>query len=162
MRRQFGSHFNQLAIIRRNNMTFETIHYPVPAIMGRTMFDQIFNQFFEDPKRVIKRSTDGYPVTDIYTNDNHDQVIEMALAGFKKGDLLIDVKDNTITISCDASKEEKQQNRRRIAKRSFKKTFVDYHNQLDFAKTEAEFTDGLLSVKIPRVEEKKPTVINIK
>ena len=143
-------------------MTFETIRYPVPAIMGRTMFDQIFDQFLEDPKPVIKRSTDGYPVTDIYTNDNHDQVIEMALAGFKKDDLAIDVKDNTITISCDASKEEKQQNRRRIAKRSFKKTFVDYHNQLDFTKTEAEFVDGLLSVKIPRVEEKKPTTINIK
>ena len=143
-------------------MTFETIHYPVPAIMGRSMFDQIFDQFFEDPKRLIKRSTDGYPVTDIYTNDNHDQVIEMALAGFKKGDLSIDVKDNTITISCDTSKEEKQQSRRRIAKRSFKKTFVDYHNQLDFSKTEAEFIDGLLSVTIPRVEEKKPTTIKIK
>ena len=145
-------------------MTFETIRYPVPAIMGRTMFDQIFDRFFEDTEteRVIKRSTDGYPVTDIYTNDNHDQIIEMALAGFKKGDLLIDVKDNTITISCDASKEEKKHNRRRIAKRSFKKTFVDYHNQLDFAKTEAEFSDGLLSVMIPRVEEKKPTTINIK
>ena len=143
-------------------MTFETIRYPVPAIMGRTMFDQIFDQFFEDPKRVIKRSTDGYPVTDIYTNDNHDQVIEMALAGFKKGDLLIDVKDNTITISCDASKEEKQQNRRRIAKRSFKKTFVDYHNQLDFSKTEATFVDGLLSVSVPRVEDKKSKSIKIK
>ena len=143
-------------------MTFETIHYPVPAIMGRTMFDQIFDQFLEDPKPVIKRSTDGYPVTDIYTNDNLDQVIEMALAGFKKSELCIDVKDNTITISCDASKEEKRQNTRRIAKRSFQKTFVDYHNQLDFSKTEAEFIDGLLSVKIPKVEEKKTTSITIK
>ena len=143
-------------------MTFETIHYPVHAIMGRTMFDKIFDQFLEDPAPVIKRSTDGYPVTDIYTNEDHSQVIEMALAGFKKDDLNIDVKDNTITIGCDASKEEKQQKLRRIAKRSFKKTFVDYHNQLDFSKTEAEFIDGLLSVTIPRVEEKKPTTITIK
>jgi HSP20 family molecular chaperone IbpA len=126
------------------------------------MFDKIFDQFLEDPAPVIKRSTDGYPVTDIYTNEDHSQVIEMALAGFKKDDLNIDVKDNTITIGCDASKEEKQQKLRRIAKRSFKKTFVDYHNQLDFSKTEAEFIDGLLSVTIPRVEEKKPTTITIK
>jgi HSP20 family protein len=142
-------------------MTFDTIHYPVPAIMGRSMFNQIFDQFFEDPKRSIKRSTEGYPVTDIYTNDNHDQIIEMALAGFKKEDLIIDVKDNTITISCNNPKEEKHQ-RRRIAKRSFEKTFVDYYNQLDFKKTEAEFIDGLLSVTIPKIEEKKPTTINIK
>ena len=124
--------------------TFETIHYPVPAIMGRSMFDQIFDQFFTDPKKSIKNSTGGYPVTDIYTNENNDQVIEMALAGFKNSDLNIAIKENTITI------------------RSFKKTFVDYHNQLDFVKTEAEFIDGLLSITIPRIEEKKPTTINIK
>ena len=142
--------------------TFETIHYPVPAIMGRKVFDQIFDQFVTDPKRAIKSSTGGYPVTDIYTNDNNDQVIEMALAGFKKSDLTIDIKENTITISSDSDANTKDNLRRRIAKRSFKKTFVDYHNQLDFVKTEAEFIDGLLSITIPRIEEKKPLRINIK
>jgi len=141
--------------------TFETIHYPVPAIMGRSMFDQIFDQFFTDPKKSIKNSTGGYPVTDIYTNENNDQVIEMALAGFKNSDLNIAIKENTITISSNSDMSKDQQ-KRRIAKRSFKKTFVDYHNQLDFVKTEAEFIDGLLSITIPRIEEKKPTTINIK
>ena len=131
-----------------------------PAIVGATIFDEIFDQFFNDHQKIIKNSTSGYPVTDIYTNDKGSQVIEMALAGFKKSDLNINAEDNTITISCDTSSESESKNRR-IAKRKFKKTFVDYNNQLDLSKTKADFVDGLLTVEIPKLESKKKISINI-
>ena len=145
-------------------MTFELATRQVPAIMGRTLFDQVFDQLFtsEPAHRVIKRSTDGYPVTDIYYNDKKDQIIEMALAGFKKEDLNIDVEDNTITISYKSNQNDGEARpARRIAKRNFTKTFVDYNNILDFSKTKASFVDGLLSVSIPQVETKKAVSINI-
>ena len=131
-----------------------------PAIIGSAVFDEVFNQFFNDSQKMIKNSTSGYPVTDIYTNEKGSQVIEMALAGFKKTDLNVNAEDNTITISCDTESNSISSGRR-IAKRKFKKTFVDYHNQLDFSKTKADFVDGLLTVEIPKIESKKKISINI-
>lgn len=131
-----------------------------PAIIGSAFFDEIFNEFFVDPQKMIKNSTSGYPVTDIYTNEKGSQIIEMALAGFKKSDLKVNAEDNTITISCD-TESNSGNSPRRIAKRKFKKTFVDYHNQLDFSKTKADFIDGLLKIEIPKIESKKKITINI-
>ncbi len=131
-----------------------------PAIIGSAFFDEIFNEFFHDTQKVIKNSTSGYPVTDIYTDAAGSQIIEMALAGFKKSDLKVSAEDNTITISCDYDNSSGDSSRR-IAKRKFKKTFVDYHNQLDFSKTKADFIDGLLKVEIPKIESKKKIKIDI-
>jgi HSP20 family molecular chaperone IbpA len=135
-----------------------------PAIMGRTMFDQIFDQFFDDPRSMIKRSTDGYPLTDIYKNEDDSQVIEMALAGFSKENINIQIKENTITISSNtkSNTESKFGLARRIAKRKFSKTFVDYHNQLNFKETTANFENGLLRITIPQKDEIKPFEIQIK
>lgn len=133
----------------------------IPAIVGSAFFDDIFEQFFTDSnnQKIIKNSTSGYPITDVYTNEKGEQIIEMALAGFKKSDLNINAEDNTITISAlpDSSKKDN----RRIAKRKFKKTFVDYNNQLDFSKTKADFVDGLLTIEIPKFESKQKHKINI-
>lgn len=131
----------------------------VPSIVGRTTFDQLFNQIFEDPFTMVKRSTEGYPLTDLYKDEEENQVIEVALAGFSKDELNIEVKDNSITISCESGGADVQQ--RRIARRSFTRSFVDYDHQLDMRKSNASFENGLLKIVIPPTEEAKPTVINI-
>ena len=130
-----------------------------PAVLGRTAFDQLFEQFFQDPRPLVKRTTDGYPLTDVYRDENDNQVIEMALAGFSKKDLEIKVKDNTITIEHQSSTSGKSG--RRIARRSFIKTFVDYNNTLDLAKSKANFENGLLIITIPQLEDKKALSIEI-
>ena len=53
-------------------LTFRT-----PSIMGRTAFEQILDQWFKDPSPMIKQSTSGYPITDIYKeSDSENQIIE--------------------------------------------------------------------------------------
>ena len=142
------------------NTIIKTPHFP--SIMGRTVFDQIFDQFFEEPKNMVRRSTEGYPLTDIYKSQDDGQVIEMALAGFSKDDLNIEVKDNSISISCNSNGEWGEgENYRRIARRSFQKSFVDYDNKLDLKKATASFENGLLKVTIPTIADKKPTIIAI-
>ena len=69
-----------------------------PSLMGRNAFEQIFDQVFGDQRNMIKQSTSGYPITDIYKDDNNNQVIEMALAGFTKEDINIEVRENKISI----------------------------------------------------------------
>ena len=131
-----------------------------PAVLGRTAFDQLFDQFFNDPRPYIKRSTEGYPVTDIFQKEDGNQVIQMALAGFTKEDLVIEIVDNNIRISCHSVNEDKEANRR-IAKRSFSKVFTDYQNKLDLTKAKATFINGLLSVEIPQLLGTTPTIIKI-
>tara|TARA_B100000287_G_C20568372_1_gene755488 strand:- start:112 stop:537 length:426 start_codon:yes stop_codon:yes gene_type:complete len=132
-----------------------------PALLGRTAFDQIFDQFFNDPIPMIKSSTNGYPLTDIYKDENNNQIIEMALAGFKKEELQIEAKENRINISADNVSNDGGAIERRIARRSFKKTYVDYHNQLDFDGATATFVDGLLRISIPPQKEEKAIEISI-
>ena len=133
-----------------------------PSLMGRNAFEQMFDQFFGDHRTMIKRSTDGYPITDIYQDENQNQIIEMALAGFTKEDITIEVKDNKISISHSATPWQGEHRQpRRIAKRSFDRSFVDYHNQFNLANCKATFENGLLQIKIPPIEEKQTLVIDI-
>ena len=141
-------------------MTALTIR--TPSLMGRTTFDQIFDQFFRDPGTMIKQSTSGYPITDIYQDDDENQVIEMALAGFNKEDISIEVKENKISISHVAAPwKGEDRPSRRIAKRSFNRSFIDYHNQLNLAGSTATFENGLLQITIPPIAEKQSMVIEI-
>jgi len=135
----------------------------VPALLGNGAIDRLFEEFFQNPEPYVKQTTNGYPLTDIYKEEDGSQVIEMALAGFSKEDILINTEANKITISADGSKLKGQlaENRRRIAKRAFKKSFVDYHNTLDFANSNATFENGLLRIQIPLREEVKPKQIMI-
>lgn len=145
-----------------------------PSIMGRNVFDQIFDHFFSDHHTMIKRSTDGYPLTDIYKDENDNQVIEMALAGFTKEDIKVLIQENKITIRYDGAIEEaakdvrgdiyeiRKRPQRRIAKRAFNKTFVDYQNNCNLMGSQATFENGLLRIVIPNNIEAIPTEIKIK
>jgi len=106
----------------------------VPALLGNGAIDRLFENFFENPESYVKQTTNGYPLTDIYKNEDGSQVIEMALAGFNKDDLEIEVKENTISIRHETEVKPDERPPRRIARRSFTKTFVDYNNTFNLSK----------------------------
>ena len=135
----------------------------VPALLGNSAIDRLFEEFFQNPEPYVKQTTNGYPLTDIYKEEDGSQVIEMALAGFSKEDILINTEANKITISSKGVlHDQRLENTRKIAKRRFKKDFVDYHNTLDFGNSDATFENGLLRIVIPLREEVKPRQITIK
>ena len=47
------------------------------SLLGWNVFDDIFNSM---PSTWVKRTTEGYPVADIYRDDNGKTVMEFALA----------------------------------------------------------------------------------
>ena len=145
-------------------MTGLTLRASVPALMGRTSLDQLFEAFFTNPIPQIDKTTQGYPLTDIYKDDAGNQIIEMALAGFVKEDISIQCGPNkTLIISSERlDGVEPGQVSRRIARRRFKKSFVDYYNQLDFGKSTATFENGLLRVQIPPIDAVEYSKIEIK
>tara|TARA_R100000808_G_C2074865_1_gene100947 strand:+ start:152 stop:511 length:360 start_codon:yes stop_codon:yes gene_type:complete len=117
-----------------------------------------------DFPQLMQKTTQGYPVADIYREDNGDTVMEFALAGFSKDDLAIEIKpeNKSITVSANHSTEDSRINSRRIARRSFTKTYVNYDNNLDLDATRAEFENGLLRLVVPQRPEAKPLRVEIK
>jgi|TARA_E500000318_G_C3516042_1_gene194371 HSP20 family molecular chaperone IbpA len=146
-----------------------TLHRP--GLLAARVFSEVFDELFETKpvawNRHLDASTSGYPVTDIYRDDDGSTVLEFALAGFKKKDIVINVhaEKRSITVSSTVEKEDgdlKPPSVRRIARRNFTKSFVNYDDNLDLLKAEATFKDGLLVVKLPLRPESKPTTISIK
>jgi len=133
-----------------------------PGLLGNSVFDDIFNNVLDFPT-LVHQSTQGYPVADIYRGDDGETVMEFALAGFTKEDLSIEVKPEkkSITIRADMEKATSDENTRRIARRSFNKTYVNYDNNLDLSAVNAEFENGLLRVVVPTRPEVKPLTIKI-
>jgi len=133
-----------------------------PSLMGRTTFDQMFNQFFGESGDMTRQSTSGYPITDIYKDEDDNHIIEMALAGFTKEDIIIEVSENKISIKYQAEPwTGEDRPKRRIAKRSFNRSFIDYNNRFNLAGAIATFENGLLRIKVPLKDEVKPRMITI-
>jgi len=145
-------------------MTGLTLRASVPALMGRNSLDQLFDAFFSNPMPQIEKTTQGYPLTDIYKDDDGNQIIEMALAGFEKEDISIQCGPNKTLIISSEKMDGVSLGRegRRIARRRFTKSFVDYYNQLDFGKSTATFENGLLRVQIPPIDAVEYSKIEIK
>ena len=136
--------------------------YRRPSLLGRGVFDDIFDSMLDFPT-LMNRTTQGYPVADIY-QDEGQTVLEFALAGFSKEDLSVEIKPekNSITVSAANSLDEGTRENRRVARRSFSKTYVNYDNNLDLLSSTADFQNGLLRLTIPKKVEAKPLSIEIK
>ena len=120
-------------------------------------FDRIFDSLLE----VSKLNTSNFPPYNIRKVKDGKYEIELALAGFTKGDIKVELKDGVLSIS--AKREDKDSNNlihQGIASRSVLRKFSlsEYMEIRD-----ADFADGMLNIKcienIP--EEKKPKIIKI-
>ena len=134
-----------------------------PSLLGRSVFDDFLgNAFFNEFPSYLRQSTSGYPVTDIFRNEDDATVIEFALAGFTREELTVDIQPEagSITISAETDSNDAM-NARRIARRSFKNTYVNYDQNLDLTNTSARFENGLLTVIVPQRPKTTPLSVEI-
>jgi HSP20 family molecular chaperone IbpA len=136
-----------------------------PGLLGRTVFDDVFENLFNhvDLPSLQKRSTSGYPVADIFKDGEGNTIMEFALAGFSRSELNVDVQPErrSITVSATSSDIDEAIDNRRIARRNFQKTYVNYDDNLDLSRAEARFENGLLSIMVPGRPEVQPLSIEI-
>jgi len=123
-------------------------------------FDDIFDQLSSMSKYV--NDIPNYPPYNIKKVGKDKYQLDMALAGFSKDDVKVEVNDNTLTVSASSSdKEDDSYVHKGIAKRAFKRhwTLVEHLEVQD-----AKLKDGVLTVdmKLNLPDEKKPRTIKIK
>ena len=118
------------------------------------------------PATWVKKTTEGYPVADIYRDESGNTVMEFALAGFQKENLHVEVlpEKREIHVSSDSHGDEEKPgfSSRRIARRCFHKTYINYDNNLDLSGTSAEFKNGLLRLVLPKRPETEALRVKIK
>jgi len=132
-----------------------------PGLLGHKVINEVFDSFFNDFPTHLRASTQGYPVADIYRDDDGSTILEFALAGFKKKELSIDIQPDKRSITITGQVDENNEKRQRIARRNFTRTYVNYDDNLDLAEAKASFENGLLTVKVPQRPEIKPVSIQI-
>ena len=131
-----------------------------PNLLGRGVFDDIFDSMLDFPQ-LMQRTTQGYPVADIYKNDDGSTTLEFALAGFDKSELNVEVKPEERIITVSAQSNTSSETQRRIARRSFKKTYVNYDNNLDLTAAKADYENGLLTISLPTRPEAQAINVEI-
>jgi molecular chaperone IbpA len=135
-----------------------------PVTVG---FDNVFDHFerMMDDHNFNEMVRYNYPPYNIVKTGNFTYNIELALAGFSKKDIEINMEDGILNIksAVEATKDKDEDGviHKGIAKRYFSKSFTIAD---DVEVKGAELKDGLLKVSLERIvpESKKPRTIDIK
>jgi|SRR5687767_2294251 HSP20 family protein len=123
-------------------------------------FDRLFSSLFENRDRGAQR---WVPAMDLVEADDHF-VLKADLPGVDEGDVAIEVQDNVLTLSGsrEAEHERNEQGWYRLERSygSFNRSLT-LPDGVDPDKVEANFDRGVLEVRIPKPEERKPRRISI-
>ena len=126
-----------------------------------TDFDRLFNTLFDRNGAGARSWT---PAMDLVEAEDHF-LLRADLPGLREEDVSIEVRDNTLRISGERKAEHEQRERgwyrleRQFGKFSRALTLPEGINA---DAIDASFDHGVLEVKIPKPEERKPRRIQIK
>ena len=123
-----------------------------------------FDRMFDNLSRYVDNNTTstGFPPYNIRKEGDHNYVIEMALAGFGKDDIEVEVADGTLSVrSVKENSEDDSTVYRGISYRKFERKFTMAD---DIVVNGASLENGMLKLELERVvpEEKKPRLISVK
>ena len=144
-------------MVRTNLSLFDNFNQLTPYAVG---FDRVFDQLQNYVEN--NATSTGYPPYNIRKDGEYNYDIEMALAGFSKKDIEVEVADGVLTIRSITENEEDENNLYRgISYRKFNRKFTLPD---DIIVKDAKLQDGLLKISLEKIipEEKKPRLITVK
>ena len=104
----------------------------------------------------------AFPLVNVF-NDGDDFVVVAEVPGVKKEDLDIQVRGDTVRIrgkKTVAYDESGSVHRRERAAGEFDRT-LQLPDQIEVAAVNAEYRDGVLTLRLPRAESAKPRTVSI-
>ena len=149
-----------LSTLRNALQAFDYNHMTPYAVGFDRQFDRLFDYVTHQAE-----STGGYPPYNIQKTEDYKFEIEMALAGFSKKDIEIEVAEGVLTVKSmkdkDTGSTDEYTLYKGISQRNFTRKFTLAD---DIVVNGAELKDGMLTISLERIvpEEKKPQQITIK
>ena len=137
-------------------MVRNTLNVPRSLFVG-------FDTLFEDLERIhasARSGNDNYPPHNVVKIDEEKFLIELAIAGFKKSDIDLELKDGILKIKGEVEPSEREYDYKGISSRKFEKSF----RLSEFVVIDgADLEDGILVVyaRVELPEEKRPRKIEL-
>ena len=143
------------------------------TIRPSQLFDSFFDEFFNaepvtdllNPSTTLKTlATDNLEI-DMYETEK-EVIVEAKVPGFKEENLSIKIEDNILIIEGTSQEEsEQKQNRKYHIKEVSTKSI--YRSlmlpvKIDAENSEAEFTNGMVKITLPKLENSQPKSIKVK
>ena len=146
---------SNLILLDIKEITMTGVHslFPRSSFVG---FDHLFNEL----EHVTRHAQDHYPPHNILKTGDTDYLIELAVAGFSRGELNVEVKDRTLTVTGEHESKGREYIHRGISTKKFKRTFrLSEHVNVNGA----DLVDGVLSIELKYVvpEALRPRKIEI-
>jgi HSP20 family protein len=139
---------------------------PAPDLV-RDRFGRLFDEAFSEMLRPMAQSEADRtwaPPVDIRETEEHLMLV-LDLPGLRKEDVNITVENNVLTVSgerrFDADQKNETLHRLERAYGAFTRSFT-LGPTVQTDKVEASFQDGVLHIRVPKVEASKPRRIDIK
>ena len=129
----------------------------MPSIFGENLFDEFFDNSFRDYS-----GTQELMKTYVKENEN-DFEIDMSIQGVNKEDIKAELNDGYLTVSASTSnvKEDNDEKKRYVRRERYygscSRSFY-VGDQVKQDEIKARYENGVLSLNIPKKEEKKTEV----
>ena len=148
--------------LSQNKITlFDNLNQLTPYTVG---FDRVFDQL--NAYVANNATSTGFPPYNIHKGGDYNFAIEMALAGFSKDDIEIEIAEGLLTVR--SVKEDSETNEeydskiyRGISYRKFNRKFTLAD---DIVVNDASLENGMLEITLERIvpDAKKPRIIKVK
>lgn len=130
----------------------------------RRAMDRLFEDFA--PARVFRENGPAELMFPVDVSDSDASVtVKAVLPGVKPEDVEITVAEGVLTIKGEAHEEKREESenyyRREIRYGAFARS-IPLPAAVDQGKAEAEFSNGMLTVTLPKTEETRPRQIKVK
>lgn len=138
-------------------------------------FDGSLNSFFDNlfsdlpivvnpATRVNQKSVKGFVPVNVKETEQSFK-LEVAAPGYERTDFNVSVEDNQLIISAEKKSVQDDEKTKEIRKEfsisSFKRSFT-LNDLIDATKISASYINGVLELNLPKKEEVKPAVTEIK
>ncbi len=127
---------------------------------GLSNFDSLFSDLFSDWG--VSRSK--IPPVDIYETEK-SYVIEAELAGYKQDEVQVNVDKHVLKLSSNKESLKDVDGRKSLVRERYFKKFersFSLPEGIDEEKIEGEFSDGVLTLTLPKKKEVLPKTIEVK
>jgi HSP20 family protein len=137
---------------------------PVREMMSlREAMDRLFDDAFTRPVN-LRDGGWSAPAIDMYQTDD-EVVVKAALPGFQADEVQINVTGDVLTLRGEIKHEEEKKERswhiREHRWGSFERS-ISLPTDVVADRANADFTNGILTISLPKAEEVKPKTITVK
>jgi HSP20 family protein len=131
----------------------------------RDEIDRLFDAPLAEFTRASQQFLGGWlPAVDMY-EDKDNLVVKAELPGLKKEEIEISLHEGVLTLSGERKQEEKHNDAEVRRSERFLGRFqrsVSLPSPVQMDKVTASYKDGMLTVTLPKTEEAKPKLIQVK